>query len=332
MSALPPLRSLEAFRAVMRQGSFTEAAETLGLTTAAVSHRIRELERVLGATLFERRNRSVFATPAAHRYHEAVQDGFQRLEAATRIVSQPANAQILSLHCAPSFAAQWLMPRLKRFITAQPDIVVRLASTPDAGSFRDDIYDLDIQYGRPVPEGCDSLLVAEESIVPLCAPDYMRPGPWKPRTTGFETMTLLHSVRNVVQWQTWLDEHAPGKPIPARNMHFDRSFMAIAAATDSLGICLESTLIAEAELASGRLVMPFGPRDIKASGHRLVWRNRAVLPKKIAAFRDWLMAELARETTPPARPAAPGLPGSSGPEKPTRPPREGKGPRISIIN
>jgi hypothetical protein len=108
--------------------------------------------------------------------------------------------------------------------------------------------------------------------------------------------------------------------------------MAIAAATDSLGICLESTLIAEAELASGRLVMPFGPRDIKASGHRLVWRNRAVLPKKIAAFRDWLMAELARETTPPTRPAAPGLPGSSGPEKPTRPPREGKGPRISIIN
>lgn len=332
MSALPPLRSLEAFRAVMRQGSFTQAAESLGLTTAAISHRIRELERVLGAPLFERRNRSVFATDAAHRYHEALQEGFQRLEAATRIVSQPANAQILALHCSPSFAAQWLMPRLKRFISAHPDIVVRLSSTPDAGPFRDDVYDLDLQYGRPVPEGCDSLLVAEESIVPLCAPDYLRPGPWNPRTMQFEPMTLLHSVRNVVQWQSWLDEHAPGKPVPARNMHFDRSFMAIAAATDGLGICLESTLIAEAELASGRLVMPFGTRDIKASGHRLVWRHRAVLPKKIAAFRDWLMAELAREASPPAGP--PGQEGIRREPGPTPEPgrRNGKGPRISIIN
>ncbi|MCZ8258826.1 MAG: LysR substrate-binding domain-containing protein [Beijerinckiaceae bacterium] len=332
MSALPPLRSLEAFRAVMRQGSFTQAAESLGLTTAAISHRIRELERVLGAPLFERRNRSVFATDAAHRYHEALQEGFQRLEAATRIVSQPANAQILALHCSPSFAAQWLMPRLKRFISAHPDIVVRLSSTPDAGPFRDDVYDLDLQYGRPVPEGCDSLLVAEESIVPLCAPDYLRPGPWNPRTMQFEPMTLLHSVRNVVQWQSWLDEHAPGKPVPARNMHFDRSFMAIAAATDGLGICLESTLIAEAELASGRLVMPFGARDIKASGHRLVWRHRAVPPKKIAAFRDWLVAELARGVNPPAGPSGEDRAGSA-PDRAADPtPRQGRGPRISIIN
>lgn len=332
MSDLPPLRSLEAFRTVMRQGSFTQAAETLGLTTAAVSHRIRELERVLGAPLFERRNRSVFATDAAHRYHEALQEGFQRLEAATRIVSQPANAQILALHCSPSFAAQWLMPRLKRFIATHPDIVVRLSSTPDAGPFRDDVYDLDLQYARPVPEGCDSLLVAEESIVPLSAPDYLRPGPWNPRTTSFETMTLLHSVRNVVQWQSWLDVHAPGKAVPARHMHFDRSFMAIAAATDGLGICLESTLIAEAELASGRLIMPFGPREIQARGHRLVWRKRAVLPKKIAAFRDWLVTELARGINPPASPPGNDKAGSDR-TRPAEPsPRQGKGPRISIIN
>lgn len=325
MSGLPPLRSLEAFRAVMRQGSFAAAAETLGLTAAAVSHRIRELERVLGSPLFERRNRAVFATDAAHRYHEALQDGFQRLEAATRVVSQPADAEILTLHCAPSFAAQWLMPRLKRFITAHPEFVVRLSSTPDAGPFRDDVYDVDIQYGRPVPEGCASLLLAEESIVPLCAPDYMRPGPWNPRITDFRRMTLLHSVRNVVQWHNWMDEHASGRPMPSRNMHFDRSFMAVAAATDGLGICLESTLIAAAELASGRLVMPFGMRDIKAHGHRLVWRKRAVLPRKIAAFHDWLVAELA---LPPA--PAPGPIASAA--EPARRPQPPRGPRISIIN
>lgn len=333
MSSLPPLRSLEAFRAVMRQGSFTAAAEALGLTTAAVSHRVRELERVLGSPLFERRNRTVFATDAARRYHEALQDGFQRLEAATRIVSQPADTQILTLHCAPSFAAQWLMPRLKRFITAHPDIVVRLSSTPDAGAFRDDVHDLDLQYGRPVPEGCDQLLVAEESIVPLCAPDYLRPGPWNPRTSGFDAITLLHSVRNIVQWQSWLAEYAPGRAPPARNMHFDRSFLAIAAATDGLGICLESTLIAEAELRDGRLVMPYGPRDIKASAHRLVWRKRQTLPKKITAFRDWLVAELAAGPAPARGEAARSgiAQGEASPPAPSNPSRQGSGPRISNI-
>ncbi len=103
MSALPPLRSLEAFRAVMRQGSFTAAAEALGLTPAAVSHRIRELERVLGSPLFERRNRAVFATDAARRYHEALQEGFQRLEAATRIVSQPADTENPDAALRPQF-------------------------------------------------------------------------------------------------------------------------------------------------------------------------------------------------------------------------------------
>jgi LysR family glycine cleavage system transcriptional activator len=217
------------------------------------------------------------------------------------MVSLPSGAEILALHCSPSFAAQWLMPRLKRFIALHPEIVVRLSSTPDAASLGDEVHDLDIQYARPVPEGCDALVLKEEFIAPLCAPDYMNGTDIRPATAGFENFTLLHSVRNVVQWQDWFAEFAPEKPVSARNMHFDRSFMAIAAAVDGLGLCLESTLIAERELAEGRLVMPFGARGLKAGAHRLVWRRRLETPKKIIAFRDWIFAELARELPSPGR-------------------------------
>lgn len=292
MPALPPLRSLEAFRAVMRHGGFNAAARVLGITPSAVSHRVRELERVLASPLFERRNRKAFPTDAAHRYYEALQEGFQRLEAATRVVSQPSGAEILSLHCSPSFAAQWLMPRLKRFIRAHPEFVVRLSSTPDSFEFSDDVYDLDIQYARPVPAGCDAIVLADEIITPLCAPDYFVNAPARLLSTDFEPMTLLHSVRNIVQWQHWFMEFAPEKPLPLRGMQFDRSFMAIAAACDGLGLCLESTLIAESEIASGRLIQPFPKNTMRASGHRLVWRRKAVLPKKIVAFRDWLLMEM----------------------------------------
>jgi LysR family glycine cleavage system transcriptional activator len=293
--ALPPLRSLEAFRAVMRQGGFNAAAAALGLTPAAVSHRIRELERVIGAPLFERRNRAAIPTDQAQRYFEAIQEGFQRLEAATRMVALPSGAEILALHCSPSFAAQWLMPRLKHFIRAHPEIVVRLSSTPDGVNMADQVHDLDIQYARPVPEGCEALVLKEELILPLCAPDYVNGRDLRPVTAGFDEFTLLHSVRNVVQWPEWFAEFAPQKPVPARNMHFDRSFMAIAAACDGLGLCLESTLIAERELADGRLITPFGARGLKAAAHRLVWRRRIELPRKITAFRDWILAELGRE-------------------------------------
>lgn len=288
MSGLPPLRSLEAFRAVMRHGGFVPAAAALGLTPSAISYRIRELERVIAAPLFERRNRAALPTDAAHRYFETLQEGFDRLEAATRAVSQPKGAEILSIHCSPSFAAQWLMPRLKRFIAAHPEFLVRLSSTPDAVLFGDDVYDLDIQYARPVPAGCGSELIAEEFVTALAAPDYQAA-----QGEALAGATLLHSMRNIVQWPAWFAQFAPNVSLPARGMHFDRSFMAIAAASDGLGLCLESTLIAESEIAAGRLMLPFGRKGIAARGHRLVWPLNRSNARKLDAFRGWLASELA---------------------------------------
>ena len=293
MKALPSLRGLEAFRAAMRQGGFHAAARALGLTPSAVSHRIRELERVLGAPLFERRNRRVVPTDAAHRYFEALQEGFDRLDAATRAVAQPSGAEILAIHAAPSLAAQWLLPRLKGFIAAHPEIVVRLSSTPDAVRFGDDVYDIDLQYARPVPFGCDSLAFPEETVLPLCAPDFAGPDGRPPRRgADLAEATLLHSTRNLVQWPEWFAEFAPALPLPPRAMQFDRSFMAIAAAADGLGVALESRLLAERELRSGRLITPLGEGGLTLVAHRAVWARRSRGARKIHAFTDWLAREL----------------------------------------
>jgi LysR family glycine cleavage system transcriptional activator len=289
MNHLPPLRSLEAFRAVMRSGGFAPAAQALGITASAVSHRIRDLEALLGLALFERRNRSVFPTDQAQRYHEALGEGFDRIAAATRALSDRRGASTLALHASPTFAAQWLMPRLKGFIQAHPDIDVRLSSTPDAATLADGRFDIDIQYGRPVPEDCESASFATESIVPMCAPGFLPP------EAGIEVLAkapLLHSVRNVVQWERWLSVHASGTVLSPRGMHFDRSFLAIAAAVDGLGVCLESVHMADRELASGRLTMPFGKLAIRVIGHRIVWRA-GQQPPRIRAFLRWIAAEAA---------------------------------------
>lgn len=289
MNQLPPLRSLEAFRAVMRHGGFAPAAQALGITPSAVSHRIRDLEAMLGVTLFERRNRSVFPTDQADRYHESLAEGFDRIAAATRALSERRGASTLALHAYPTFAAQWLMPRLKGFIQSHPEIDVRLSSTPEATTLADGRFDIDIQYARPVPSDCESATFATETIVPMCAPGFLREG------AGIETLAraaLLHSVRNVVQWERWLSVHAPGTPLSPRGMHFDRSFLAIAAAADGLGVCLESTHMADRELAAGRLEMPFGRLGVKVIAHRIVWRA-GQQPPRVRAFLRWLAAEAA---------------------------------------
>ena len=273
MSDLPPLRSLEAFRAVMRHGAFASAAASLGLTASAISHRISDLEAFLGIRLFERRNRAVVPTDAAHRYNEALRESLDRLAAATRAVAQSRYSDVLSIHASPTFGTQWLMPRLKTFIAKHPEIDVRLSSSHEAVSLQDGLFDAGIQYGRAIPAGCEGLTLAREAIVPLCAPDFRSMADLRSIPDLARTM-LLHSVRNLVQWDAWLSEQGALDAMPVRGMHFDRSFMAIAAAVDGLGVCLESTLMAEREITSGRLIMPFGHKMIWANGHKLVWRKQ----------------------------------------------------------
>lgn len=77
-----------------------------------------------------------------------------------------------------------------------------------------------------------------------------------------------------------------------RGPRFDRSFMAISAAVDGLGVCLESLLLAQRELETGRLVAPFGFDGLNVHGYTLnLLKSRAELPK-LHSFQDWLFAEL----------------------------------------
>ena len=123
------LTALRGFEAATRTGSFRSAAEDLGLTPSAVSHAIRGLERDLGTVLFEREGRSIRLTPEGETLMRHVEEseepgiggqcverGFGGLQLGVGSVAA-RKPQLLRLHCAPSFAAQWLVPRLRRLLT-----------------------------------------------------------------------------------------------------------------------------------------------------------------------------------------------------------------------
>src|SRR5262245_57438880 len=118
------LSALRVFEAAGRTGSFRAAAAELNLSPSAVSHAVRKLEHTLGTVLFDRDARTIRLSPDGEALMHHVGRAFEELRRGMEVVSTRA-PKLLRLHCAPSFAAQWLSPRLPSFFAAFPGIQVR---------------------------------------------------------------------------------------------------------------------------------------------------------------------------------------------------------------
>lgn len=293
-----PLTSLRAFEAAARTGSFRAAAEALGVTPSAVSHAVRGLEAALKTTLFVREGRQIALTGQGEALLRHVQLGFDELKRGIAAISG-RNRMLLRLHSAPSFAAQWLVPRLPRlFADADADgLDLRIAASASYTRFQNDEFDVDIVYGVTWAEAYARsrhprivvLPLGEETVTPLCAPA-LAERIASPR--DLLARTLIESDNKQVRWPAWFA--ANGVPTPeARGPRFDRSFLSISAAADGLGVALESTRLAERELAAGRLVRPLpSARDVGYVGHWLTFPRAERYRMELQILMGWLATEL----------------------------------------
>jgi LysR family glycine cleavage system transcriptional activator len=209
--------------------------------------------------------------------------------------------QLLRVHCAPSFAAQWLVPRLRRLLTDCQGLDVRIAAGTDYTRFLADEFDLDIIYGLPPPDfygtptqhGVIILPLGTELVTPMCSPEIA-----SEITTPRSLMkqTLIDSDNKRVRWTTWFAANGRLAPEP-RGPRFDRSFLSLSAALDGLGVALESTRLAERELASGRLVRPLinACEDVVYTGHWLVFPRAKRYSQAMVTFVEWISKELGLE-------------------------------------
>ena len=287
------IKAVQAFEAASRLGSFALAAEDLAVTSSAISHQVRILEDQLGVRLFHRVHRSVVLTDAGRRYAAEVTAAFARIEAATQAVATAGPSAILTVHSTPSFATQWLMPRMARFKDLHPGIEIRLHASVSPIDLAQGAVDIDIRYNPgPPPAGAILVPFPEDTVVPMCSPALAEGLNPIRRPEDLSRHTLIHSEVNILGWRDWARHHRKVKLDLERGPRFDRSFMAICAAVDGLGVCLDSLLLAERELQSGKLVVPFPTEGMKAQGHGFVTlKSTADLPK-IRVFREWLFKEL----------------------------------------
>ncbi len=282
------LLAVRAFESAARLGLFKAAAQDLNLSPSAVSHAIRKLEADLSVRLFKRSGRTVQLNPAGESLLRHVSRGLEEIEHGMSVVAG-RTSNLLRLHCAPSMATQWLMPRLRR-LTGEAGIEIRLSAGTDYSRFVTDEFDADIVYGPAPREGLLVLPLGEETVAPLCTPELARR---IHNAADLKTCPLIESESKRVRWAEWFECNGLSAPIPS-GPRFDRSFMAISAAADGMGVTLESTRLAERELDRGDLVQPLlnRARNISYVGHYLAIPPRARKNAALLSFLAWLAAEL----------------------------------------
>jgi LysR family transcriptional regulator, glycine cleavage system transcriptional activator len=295
--SLPPLNALRAFEAVARHLSFSKAADELHVTPGAVSQQIRALEQLLEVWLFNRTRRWVSLTEAASRMLPDIQAGLETLSRACSSKSTPPGHRTLTISVAPSFASKWLLPRLPSFYDQHAEVDLRISATVGLADFRRDGVDLAIRLGHGRYPGLVAEPLFAEALTPLCSPELKRKGRLQ-KPDDLRKHRLIHDTSipgagEHAAWDKWLALAGAKQVSPQRGVRFTLAELAMQAAIDGAGVVLGRVVLAERDVAAGRLVRPFKtvlPLDVS---YFLVTPNAPPPRQEVLSFRNWLFNSLA---------------------------------------
>ncbi len=291
---LPPLNALRVFDAAARHLSFTKAAEELFVTQAAVSHQIKSLEDFLGLKLFRRRNRSLLLTEDGQSYYLDIKEIFSALADATRRLQSRSAKGALTVSLLPSFAIQWLVPRLSSFNAAWPGVDVLIQAVDREEDKLADDVDVGIFYGRGNWPGLRVEKLYAEYLLPVCAPALLSGAHPLKAPEDLANHTLLHDASRR-DWQAYIRQLGLNHINVQQGPIFSHSAMVLQAAIHGQGVALANNVMAQTEIEAGRLACPFNDVLVSKNAFYLVCHDSQAEVGKIAAFRQWIIARAASE-------------------------------------
>jgi len=286
---LPPLNWLRIFDAAARHMSFTGAAEELGVTQAAVSQQVKQLEDWLGIQLFKRLPRSLTLTDAGIAYLPQVRDALDRLGTATEQIFGHHGKRAVTLRAATTVAALWLAPRLAAFRDRHPDIALRLTTLYAPVDFGQDGVDIEIRYGGGTWPGVMALKLFEESFLPVCSPGYRvaADAPFA-APADLQRHRLIHVLGEREDWGGYFQRLGLPAPAAADGLQFDSLLIALQACAGGGGVMLGTAPLIDGLLLEGRLIDLFGERLPARHAHYLVVPDGSESAPEIAAVVAFL--------------------------------------------
>ena len=291
---LPSLSLLRSFEAAAKHQSFTLAAEELRITQSAVSRMVRELEAIVGVTLFRPAGRGVALTEAGRNMADQLHTDLDRLRQTMRNAGAAGDRmQTLSIGVLPTFGSRWLAPRLADFRAEHPKVQFALHSRAEPFDMAREGIDLAIHFGRKewidgaLTELCPEDLVAVSA--PLLAERYD-----VSTAADLIRLPLMHLQTRSTSWPVYFDSLGLAADHARQGALFDQFSTMIAAAIHGLGAAIVPSYLIEAELAQGTLVVLGSPKQ--SDGMYYVVTPRGVANPIAAIFRDWMVGQ-ARATS-----------------------------------
>ena len=284
---LPPLNAIRAFEASARHLSFTRAAEELAVTQAAVSQQVRRLEDWLQVKLFRRLEGRLELTQAGHVYVNPLTRALDQIADATARIRPGARHGLLSISTTPPFAGKWLVPRLARFMAANPEVEVRVATSNRLVDFDQEGVDLAVRLGPGGWPGLEAEKLFDEEVFPVCGPALMAgPHPLDRAAGPAATTPWLHDDSLVHLAANWLSLAGCRRVEWTRDHGSANSAQSPGCRWPGRGWRWPSASGGAPTFPSARLVKPFRLVVRHAYGFHVVVKAGALERPAVRAFRD----------------------------------------------
>lgn len=259
MERLPPLNAMRTFEVAARTGSFTQAATELGVSSAAVSQQIRNLEDWFGKQLFVRNGNRITLTDAGHAIYPQTARALGEIAAVGRRMLEGGLRTRMVVSVPFSLAELWLAPRLAVLLDGFPNMAIDVRVEDDPVDVVRQSIDLRISYGDYHYPALKMVRLVHDDVLPVASPDF-----W--RRHGASDLAAVHESQfihtnwgpNYASHPSWADWFAASggnrAPDPSHGRRVGLSSLAIGAARLGLGIALGQRIMAGADLEAGRLI------------------------------------------------------------------------------
>ena len=283
---VPSLTALRAFEAAARLGSYSAAARELNVTHAAIAQNVRALESHFGRSLMERNGKGMSVLDDAKGFADTLTDAFGAIGSACRDLADDVSARPLRVALTPSFAANWLMPRIGNFRAQHPEIELEIIPGMSLVDLRRDNIDVAIRYGKGGWAGTHARAFVSARLIAVATPGFLA-GKTITRFEDLSGLTWLMD-KNLSEERRWAAENGIDWSIQ-RVQEFPTSYMTKEAVLAGLGISIQPEPLLAPDVKAGRLVVLFEQDQSDESYHILTRPEVISAPRD--AFVRWLRAE-----------------------------------------
>jgi DNA-binding transcriptional LysR family regulator len=288
---IPSTVALSAFEAAARHQSFTKAAEELSVTQSAICRQIAVLEDLVGVKLFRRTKRGVTVTEAGLSYARSVRARLDEMERDTlELMGNGAQGTTLDLGVVPTFATNWLLPRLAGFRRVHPHIIVNLTPRTRPFLFDDTALDAAIYAGEASWPGTEGHFLMRENLIAVASPALIAPRTVL-KASQLARLPLLQQTTRPHAWRDWFQSQGLNVENDMAGPRLELFSMLAMAAIHGMGVALIPKFLVEKELASGQLVQVVKHAYLSDRSYYLIYPELKADRPALGAFRDWLDKE-----------------------------------------